>query len=151
MIYTSTDGRGCIRGSVATRDAASLAALVGGLNTWALSRPASSTTTVAARGTVAVVNACEPVEATAVDRASAVGVDFHARLSTEQVLLQQLSRLMMPLTAPTVACAVNSYRTDGLVGLDQELASISVSTEADISADLRKTLQDLATFCSSAR
>ena len=151
VIYTSTDGRGCIRGSVATRDAASLAALVGGLNTWALSRPASSMTTVAARGTVAVVNACEPVEATAVDRASAVGMDFHARLSTEQVLLQQLSRLMMPLTAPTVACAVNSYRTDGLVGLDQELASISVSTEADISADLRKTLQDLATFCSSAR
>ena len=149
--YTSAAGRDCIRASVATRDAASLAALVGGLNTWALTRPASSSTTVAARGTVAVVNACEPVELAPIDLASKVGVEFHARLSTEQVLLQQLNRLTMPLTAPTIACAVNSYRTDGLGGLDEALPALSVSMTAEVSAELGKTLQDLAGFCSSAR
>ncbi len=151
VLYSIADGRGCVRASVATRDSASLTDLVNGLNLWAKSRPADTTTTVEARGTVAVVTACESSGPIAINATSAVRQDFQGRLVKEQVLIQQLSRLAMPLTNPAIACAVNSYRADGLAGFDEELAAVATNTEGTISPALRQSLLDLATFCGSAR
>lgn len=149
--YSIAAGRGCIRASVATRDAASLTDMVNGLKLWAKSRPADTGTTVEAGGTVAIVTACEPTGSVVLNSASKVKSDFNDRFAKEQVLLQQLKRLAMPLTGPTVACAVKSYRGDGLAAFDNEIASVIDDTQGDISVALRQSLQDLATFCSSVR
>jgi hypothetical protein len=66
-------------------------------------------------------------------------------------MLQQLNALGMPLTVPSVACAVNSYRANGMPELDNEIAAIVAEPSVAISVALRQALQDLETFCSSAR
>jgi hypothetical protein len=149
--YSTVEGRGCIRASVATRDAASLGELANGLNLWAQTRPADSATTVEAKGTVVVVTACESATPETIDPASQVRADFEARLVKEQVMLQQLNALGMSLTDPSVACAVNSYRANGMPELDSEIAAIVAEPSVAISLALRQSLQDLETFCSSAR
>ncbi len=151
VTYSTVEGRTCIRASATSRDAASLTELVNGLNLWAKKRPVDTATTVEAVGTVAVVSACEPAGPSPVDTASHVKADFQGRFVKEQVLLQQLNRLAMPLTAPAIACAVNSYRTDGLAAFDAEYAAVTNDTQGTISASLRQALQDLATFCRAAR
>ena len=151
VTYTATGGLGCIRASIATRDSASLAELVAGLDTWVKTRPVSSTATVDGKGTVAVVEACEPTEPVPLGADSQVASHIQGRLVQEQVLLQQMARYAMPLTDPSVACAVNSYRTDGVVGFEAELTAIATDVKGTLSANLTKTLQDLATFCGSAR
>ena len=151
VTYSEVEGRGCIRASVATRDAASLGELANGLNLWAQTRPADSATTVEAKGTVVVVTACASATPETIDPTSQVRVDFEARLVKEQVMLQQLNALGMSLTVPGVACAVNSYRVNGMPELDSEIAAIVAEPSAAISVVLRQSLQDLETFCSSAR
>ena len=151
VTYSTVEGRGCIRASVATRDAASLSELANGLNLWAQTRPADSTTTVVAKGTVVVVTACESATPETIDPTGQVRADFEARLVKEQVMLQQLNALGMSLTVPSVACAVNSYRTNGMLELDNEIAAIVAEPSVAISVALRQSLQDLETFCSSAR
>ena len=151
VTYSTVEGRGCIRASVATRDAASLGELANGLNLWAQTRPADSATTVESKGTVVVVTACESATPETIDPTSQVRADFEARLVKEQVMLQQLNALGMPLTVPSVACAVNSYRANGMPELDNEIAAIVAEPSVAISVALRQALQDLETFCSSAR
>jgi len=151
VTYSTVEGRGCIRASVATRDAASLGELANGLNLWAQTRPADSATAVEAKGTVVVVTACESATTETIDPTSQVRADFEARLVKEQVMLQQLNALGMSLTAPSVACAVNSYRANGMPELDSEIAAIVAEPSVAISVALRQSLQDLETFCSSAR
>jgi hypothetical protein len=151
VTYSITDGRGCIRASAATGDVASLNELVNGLNVWAKTRPADTNTQVEAKGTVAVVTACEPAGLVAADSASQLKTDFETRFEQEQVLLQQLSKLSMPLTASAVKCAVNSYRTGGLSDFETEISSLATDNQSTISAELRQSLHDLATVCSSVR
>ena len=151
VTYSTVEGRGCIRASVATRDAASLGELANGLNLWAQTRPADSATTVEAKGTVVVVTACESATPETIAQTSQVRADFEARLVKEQVMLQQLNALGMSLTVPSVACAVNSYRANGMPELDNEIAAIVAEPSVAISVTLRQSLQDLETFCSSAR
>ena len=151
VTYSTVEGRGCIRASVATRDAASLSELANGLNLWAQTRPADSATTVESKGTVVVVTACESATPETIDQTSQVRADFEARLVKEQVMLQQLNALGMSLTVPSVACAVNSYRANGMPELDNEIAAIVAEPSVAISPALRQALQDLETFCSSAR
>ncbi len=151
VAYTSAGATKCIRASIATRDSASLGELVAGLNTWALTRPASTTTTINGKGTVAVVTACEPTEPAPLSADTSVASGFQAHLVKEQVLLQQMDRFAMPLTDPSIACAVNSYRTDGVVGFDAEVDSIMFDVKATLSPTLTKTLQALALFCGAAR
>ena len=151
VAYSSSGSTGCIRASIATRDSASLAELVVGLNTWALTRPASTTTTIDGKGTVAVVKACEPTASAPLAGDAEVASHLQGRLVEEQVLLQQMDRFGMPLTDPSVACAVNSYRTDGIVGFEAEIGSITTDPKGTLSATLTKTLQDLALFCGAAR
>ncbi len=150
-VYSTVEGRGCIRASVATRDATSLGELANGLSLWAKTRPADSATTVEAKGTVVVVNACESATPETIDPSSQVRADFEARLIKEQVMLQQLNALGMSLAAPSVGCAVNSYRTNGMPELDSEIAAVIADPHVAISVALRQSLQDLETFCSAAR
>ncbi|MUH50810.1 MAG: hypothetical protein F2789_06325 [Actinobacteria bacterium] len=153
VTYRQSGTQDCIRASIAARDAASLAALVGGLNTWAATRPASASATVDGKGTVAVVEACGPTEGAALAPpvAPSPAQYLQDRMVREQVLLQQMAKLTMPLTAASVSCAVNSYRTDGVVGFDDELPSLVGDANAVASAALVSNLQELATFCSAAR